>query len=169
MLPFEGSFITTKATFVLFSHQIYEIIFPFQKIKNTAIIVQIPLLRETIAQLLYKVKGALAANKCSSAFWMGNLKNKDIYGEEILSQTTSITGSNITADDENGDEEDVEEEEEQSSGDSAPRRRTRQSNRTSASKGKKRKLYRKKNGPDDDNESTTDNNDDENTSRSRCF
>lgn len=145
----------------------------FQNIKNTAIIVQIPLLRETIAQLVYKVKGALAANKCSSAFWMGNLKNKNIYGVEILSQTTSITGSNLTADDDNGDEDD----EEQSNSGEAPngvsgtRRSKRQSNRASATNVKKRKLYPGKNNLDDDedDDDTTDNNDDEDTSRSRCF
>lgn len=142
----------------------------FQNIKNTAIIVQVPLLRETIAQLVYKVKGALAANKCSSAFWMGNLKNKNIYGEEILSQTTSITGSNVTADGD-GDDGDNDEEADASSGDkengaSAPRRRSaRQSKRSSAPNGKKRKLYRgKNNGAEDEN-----GDDGEDSSRSRCF
>lgn len=50
----------------------------------------IPPLRETIAQLVYKVKAALAANNCSSGFWAGNLKNKDLNGEEILSQVLLI-------------------------------------------------------------------------------
>lgn len=150
--------------------------FAFQNIKNSAIIVQIPLLRETIAQLVYKVKGALAANKCSTAFWVGNLKNKDIYGEEILSQTTSITGSNVSADDENNDDDGEGDEEEENdllensngsegSGVSKVRRSKRQSNRASTSKGKKRKLYRNRNDMDDD---ANDNNDN-NTSRSRCF
>lgn len=48
----------------------------------------IPTLRETVAQLMYKVQAALAANQCSSGFWAGNLKNKDLNGEEILSQVT---------------------------------------------------------------------------------
>lgn len=135
---------------------------------------QIPLLRETVAQLVYKVKGALAANKCSSAFWMGNLKNRDIYGEEILSQTTSITGSSLTADDEDGGDGNGDEDNEllENSNDnerrglSGTRRSKRQSNRGSTSKGKKRKLYRSKNDTDD---GSNDNNDEGDSSRSRCF
>lgn len=46
----------------------------------------IPSLRETLTQLVYKVQAALAMNKCSSAFWTGSLKNKNIKGDDILSQ-----------------------------------------------------------------------------------
>lgn len=70
-----------------------------QDIKNSAIIVQIPGLRETIQKIVFQVKAALAANKCSAAFWMGNLQNKDIYGERVLSQTSSITRSTSNDDD----------------------------------------------------------------------
>lgn len=49
----------------------------------------------------FRVKAALAANNCCSAFWMGNLKNRDLQGEDILSQSTNITETN----DENSDEE----------------------------------------------------------------
>lgn len=61
-------------------------IFPFQNIKDTTIIALIPTLRETVSQLVYKMKAALAGNNCSSGFWAGNLKNKDMNGEDILSQ-----------------------------------------------------------------------------------
>jgi Fanconi anemia group D2 protein len=46
------------------------------------------------------VKAALVANGCSAAFWMGNLKNRDLQGEDILSQSTE----NTTRDDEEEDE-----------------------------------------------------------------
>lgn len=46
----------------------------------------VPAVRSTLEALIYRVKAALIANDCSAAFWMGNLRNKDIYGEEILSQ-----------------------------------------------------------------------------------
>lgn len=46
----------------------------------------IPSLRETITQLVYKVRAALEANNCMSGYWAGNLKNKDLNGDEILSQ-----------------------------------------------------------------------------------
>lgn len=60
--------------------------FILQAVKDTAIITMIPSLRETLTQLVYKVQAALAANKCSAVFWTGTLKNKDINGDEILSQ-----------------------------------------------------------------------------------
>lgn len=70
-----------------------------QDIKNSAFIIQIPGLRETIQKIVFQVKAALAANKYSSAFWMGNLKNKNMYGERVLSQTSSITRSTDNDDD----------------------------------------------------------------------
>ncbi|XP_031621413.1 Fanconi anemia group D2 protein [Contarinia nasturtii] len=71
-------------------------------IKDTAIIALIPTLRETNSQLVYKVEAALAANKClnNQTYWCGNLKNKDIYNEDILSQATSITRSTLSGDNE---------------------------------------------------------------------
>lgn len=51
--------------------------------------------------IFFRVKAALAANNCSSAFWMGNLKNRDLQGEDILSQSTTLTETN----EENSDEE----------------------------------------------------------------
>ena len=39
---------------------------------------------------MYKVKAMLVVNKCSEAFWMGNLKNRDLKGEEILSQVIQL-------------------------------------------------------------------------------
>lgn len=62
-----------------------------KKVKNGAIVAQIPGLRQTVEQLNYCVKGALVANKCSTVFWLGNLKNKDLQGDEILSQITNTT------------------------------------------------------------------------------
>lgn len=50
--------------------------------------------------LNFRVKAALAANNCSSAFWMGNLKNRDLRGEDILSQSTTITETNEESSDE---------------------------------------------------------------------
>lgn len=48
----------------------------------------VPAMRSTLEALIYRVKAALVANNCSSAFWMGNLRNKNIHGEEILSQVS---------------------------------------------------------------------------------
>lgn len=54
--------------------------------KDTALMSKVPYMRQLLETLLYKVKAALAANNCSEAFWMGNLKNKDIHGEIITTQ-----------------------------------------------------------------------------------
>lgn len=62
--------------------------------KNSALIAYVPYMRLTLETLVYRVKATLVANNCSSAFWMGNLRNKDLHGEEILSQS-STNSSNI--------------------------------------------------------------------------
>ena len=48
---------------------------------------------------MLRVKAMLAANNCVDSFWMGNLKNRDLQGEEILSQA-SVTDD----EDDSGDE-----------------------------------------------------------------
>lgn len=57
--------------------------------KQAGIVALIPGLRQSVESFNYYVKGALAANNCSSAFWLGNLRNKDLQGEDILSQVVS--------------------------------------------------------------------------------
>ncbi|KAH8294661.1 hypothetical protein KR018_001006 [Drosophila ironensis] len=70
-----------------------------KSIKNTAIISYIPTLRETIETLVFRVKALLAANNCHSAFHMGNMVNKDLHGDSIITPVGSFVG------DENSDEE----------------------------------------------------------------
>lgn len=57
-----------------------------------------PQIREANTELVYRVKAAIAANNCSEVLWMGNLKNRDLRGDEILSQATSITRSTLSGD-----------------------------------------------------------------------
>lgn len=45
----------------------------------------------------------LTLNKCHEAFWLGNLKNRDIQGQEIMSQQSA-------ADEPTGEEEEEEQE-----------------------------------------------------------
>lgn len=73
-----------------FSITNFGISFNSKAIKDTAIIAMIPQLRETLSQLMYKVQAAVVGNNCSSGFWAGNLKNKDLHGDEILSQVCTI-------------------------------------------------------------------------------
>ena len=49
----------------------------------------------------------MAANNCGDAFWLGNLKNRDLEGEEILSQVEE------EGEEEEGEEESKAEEEEE--------------------------------------------------------
>lgn len=72
-----------------------------KSVKATGIIALIPGLRQLVESFNYSVKAALVANKCSSAFESGNLKNKDMDGVVLLSQVVSLSG----ADEEEGDEE----------------------------------------------------------------
>jgi len=48
----------------------------------------VPQLKRTLEVLLYRNKAMLAANDCLEAFVFGNLKNKDLAGNVILSQET---------------------------------------------------------------------------------
>lgn len=58
--------------------------------RDASLAVHVPQIKRIQEQLLYRVKSMLAANGCASAFWAGNLKNKNLKGQEILSQ--SING-----------------------------------------------------------------------------
>merc|ERR1712154_668933 len=64
----------------------------------------VPLLKKSLEVLIFRVKAMLAANDCLDAFVLGNLKNRDLHGEEILSQAS--------VDEEEEEEEDQGEEEE---------------------------------------------------------
>uniref|UniRef100_A0A8C4XTV2 FA complementation group D2 n=1 Tax=Falco tinnunculus TaxID=100819 RepID=A0A8C4XTV2_FALTI len=48
----------------------------------------VPLLKKSLEQFVYRVKAMLAFNHCQEAFWVGILKNRDLQGEEILSQAS---------------------------------------------------------------------------------
>jgi len=61
----------------------------------------VPSTKKCLETFVFRVKAMLAVNRCHSAFWLGNLKNRDIHGNEILSQST-IMG---TADGEDTDSE----------------------------------------------------------------
>lgn len=67
----------------------------FSKLKkDTSLMAYVPQFRFILESLVHRVKAALVANGCSSAFWMGNLKNRDLHGEDILSQSTIMSVSN---------------------------------------------------------------------------
>ncbi|XP_026764220.2 Fanconi anemia group D2 protein [Galleria mellonella] len=74
--------------------------------KDIVLMSKVPYMRQLLETLIYKVKAALVANKCSEAFWMGNLKNKNIHGEVIASQESIESEQSAENDDEDLLEED---------------------------------------------------------------
>eukprot|EP00794_Sanderia_malayensis_P010920 gene10920-12080_t len=48
----------------------------------------VPALKKCLEMFVFRVKAMLATNRCHSAFWLGNLKNRDIHGNEIQSQVS---------------------------------------------------------------------------------
>ena len=59
------------------------------------------------AKALRVFQAMLTLNKCHEAFWLGNLKNRDLHGQEISSQQAAAEEPA-----EEGDEEEEEEEQE---------------------------------------------------------
>ncbi|XP_052781994.1 Fanconi anemia group D2 protein-like isoform X2 [Mya arenaria] len=59
--------------------------------KDIALTNQVPMLKRSLEVFVFRVKAMLTLNKCLEAFWMGNLKNRDLHGEELLSQSTAVS------------------------------------------------------------------------------
>ena len=49
-----------------------------QIVKDVTLTNQVPLMKKVLEQFVYRVKSMLAVNQCHEAFWLGNLKNRDI-------------------------------------------------------------------------------------------
>ncbi|XP_059505732.1 Fanconi anemia group D2 protein isoform X2 [Stegostoma tigrinum] len=56
--------------------------------QDTNLTNHVPPLKKLLEIFVYRVKAMLTINKCQEAFWLGNLKNRDLQGEEILSQVS---------------------------------------------------------------------------------
>uniref|UniRef100_A0A674BY18 FA complementation group D2 n=1 Tax=Salmo trutta TaxID=8032 RepID=A0A674BY18_SALTR len=54
--------------------------------QDTILTNHVPALKKSLEQFVYRVKAMLTLNHCQEAFWLGNLKNRDLKGEEILTQ-----------------------------------------------------------------------------------
>ncbi|NWR83138.1 FACD2 protein, partial [Furnarius figulus] len=72
----------------------------------------VPLLKKSLEQFVYRVKAMLAFNHCQEAFWVGILKNRDLQGEEILTQASEERDSDSGRAEEEEEEEEEKEEEE---------------------------------------------------------
>ncbi|XP_055503999.1 Fanconi anemia group D2 protein isoform X1 [Leucoraja erinacea] len=81
--------------------------------QDTNLTNHVPLLKKLLELFVYRVKAMLTINKCQEAFWLGNLKNRDLQGEEILTQQSQEESGGDEASQlpEDDMEEEVEEEE----------------------------------------------------------
>ncbi|XP_031836620.1 fancd2 isoform X2 [Nomia melanderi] len=59
----------------------------------------VPVAKSVLERLLYSVKGMLVLNNSTDAFWMGNLINKNLEGQEILSQNLSSEENTLPSSD----------------------------------------------------------------------
>ncbi|EQB76954.1 Fanconi anemia group D2 protein [Camelus ferus] len=59
----------------------------------------VPFLKKTLELLVCRVKAMLIFNNCREAFWLGNLKNRDLQGEEIISQSSQESTADENEDD----------------------------------------------------------------------
>ncbi|XP_038668229.1 Fanconi anemia group D2 protein isoform X1 [Scyliorhinus canicula] len=57
--------------------------------QDTNLTNHVPPLKRLLELFVCRVKAMLTINKCQVAFWLGNLKNRDLQGGEILSQAES--------------------------------------------------------------------------------
>lgn len=55
----------------------------FQIIKDIALTNQVPFLKKCLEAFVYRVKAMLTVNRCLEAFWLGNLKNRDIHVSNV--------------------------------------------------------------------------------------
>ncbi|CAK9805328.1 Fanconi anemia group D2 protein homolog [Anthophora plagiata] len=63
--------------------------------KDLTLTKYIPAAKSILERLIYSVKGMLVLNNSPAAFWMGNLVNKNLEGQEILSQSLSSEKSTL--------------------------------------------------------------------------
>ncbi|XP_066554205.1 Fanconi anemia group D2 protein isoform X1 [Amia ocellicauda] len=73
-------------TFQLSTRQLHHMCGHSKIRQDTGLTNHVPGLKKSLEQFVYRVKAMLILNNCKEAFWLGNLKNRDLQGEEILSQ-----------------------------------------------------------------------------------
>ncbi|KAM9408699.1 Fanconi anemia group D2 protein isoform 2-T2 [Pholidichthys leucotaenia] len=93
-------------TFQLCTRQLHHMCGHSKIQQDTSLTNHVPALKKSLELFVYRVKAMLTLNNCQEAFWMGNLKNRTLKGEEILSQRSQQSVE---------DDDDHEEEEQQSS------------------------------------------------------
>ncbi|XP_055883251.1 Fanconi anemia group D2 protein-like [Biomphalaria glabrata] len=59
-----------------------------KNVKDMSLTNQVPTLKRALETLIFRVKAMLILNNCQDAFWVGNLKNRNLKGDEISTQET---------------------------------------------------------------------------------
>ncbi|KAJ8258595.1 hypothetical protein COCON_G00176070 [Conger conger] len=79
-------------TFQLSTRQLHHMCGHSKIRQDTGLTNHVPALKKSLEQFVYRVKAMLTLNHCQEAFWLGNLKNRNLKGEEILSQRSQGSG-----------------------------------------------------------------------------
>ncbi|KAK2862170.1 hypothetical protein Q5P01_001703 [Channa striata] len=90
-------------TFQLSTRQLHHMCGHSKIHQDTSLTNHVPALKKSLELFVYRVKAMLTLNNCQEAFWMGNLKNRNLKGEEILSQKSE--GSDDDEDEDDDEEE----------------------------------------------------------------
>jgi Fanconi anaemia protein FancD2 nuclease len=61
-----------------------------QRTNALGLVSQVPNLKFILEKLVQRVKGMLVVNKCANSMWVGNLKSRDLHGENIPSQIVEV-------------------------------------------------------------------------------
>lgn len=77
--------------------------------KDLSLTNYVPAVKKCLETFVFRVKAMLALNKCHEAFWLGNLKNRDIHGEVVSSQQSTETEETKGEEEDDDNEEEMEE------------------------------------------------------------
>ncbi|XP_036008013.1 Fanconi anemia group D2 protein [Fundulus heteroclitus] len=89
-------------TFQLSTRQLHHMCGHSKMHQDTSLTNHVPAVKKSLELFVYRVKAMLTLNNCQEAFWMGNLKNRNLKGEEILSQRSQ--GSDDDDEEEEGNQ-----------------------------------------------------------------
>nr|XP_054605115.1 Fanconi anemia group D2 protein isoform X1 [Nothobranchius furzeri] len=88
-------------TFQLSTRQLHHMCGHSKIHQDTSLTSHVPALKKSLELFVYRVKAMLMLNNCQEAFWMGNLKNRNLKGEEILSQRSQGSDDDDEEEEEN--------------------------------------------------------------------
>ncbi|XP_043200198.1 Fanconi anemia group D2 protein homolog [Amphibalanus amphitrite] len=92
--------LTILKNFQLSARYLHHVCNHSKSLKDASLMNHVPYLKKGLESFVFRVKAMLALNGCSDAFWMGNLKNRDLRGEEIFSQRSEPDDSTEAAESE---------------------------------------------------------------------